>query len=135
MHRARDARSCRCHLRGPQGLWSAGGVSAGEAPPGGTVRFGGGDADGGVECEAVQMPGRRSGARRAEWGGERVVLDLRRPAAGPVAAGDLLEGRAVGDACSCAVENEVDASSRVEIVHAGFAARLRDLRVPGLLVK
>ena len=46
----------------------------GEVPSGGAVRLGGGHADGGAQREAVQVPGWRARARRAERGRERSVM-------------------------------------------------------------
>jgi hypothetical protein len=56
----------------------------GEAPASGAVGFGGGNADGGVQREAVQVPGWRARAGRVERGRERVAVHLGRPAAGAV---------------------------------------------------
>src|SRR5262245_22939449 len=54
--------------------------SALEAPASRTVRLCGGDTEGGMEGEAVALPGRWSGARGAVRRRERFALHLGRPA-------------------------------------------------------
>jgi len=55
--------------------------SVSEVPAGGAVGLGGCHADGGVQREAVQVPGRGARAGRAVRGRERVALHRSRPAA------------------------------------------------------
>src|SRR5438034_10076227 len=53
----------------------------GEVPAGSAVGLGAGHADGGVQCEPVQVPWRGARARRDVRGRERVALHRSRPAA------------------------------------------------------
>src|SRR5690348_6789734 len=92
----------------PTSTVGTGAPSPGEAPAGRAVRLGGGDPDDRVEPEPVEVPGRRSGARRAERGGERVARHLGRPATVPVDGDHLFQRGPVGDPGRLAVEYEVD---------------------------
>lgn len=65
--------------------------------------------EGGVEPEAVQVPGWRAGAGGAERRREGVALDLGGPAAVAVACGGLLQGRRVGHPGRLARKGQVDA--------------------------
>src|SRR5919199_2259505 len=70
--------------------WSALAV---EPPARRAVRLLAGDPEGGVEREAVEVPGRWAGARCAVGGRERVALDLRRPPLLAVEPGQSLQRR------------------------------------------
>src|SRR5205823_979852 len=80
----------RAQHRSPVAVTERGAAGLLEAPARRAVRLRGRDAEGGMEREAVELPGRRPGARRAERGGERVLADLGRPPAVPVAPGHAL---------------------------------------------
>jgi hypothetical protein len=84
-----------------------------------------------VPSQRRAVPRRRASARRAVGRGERC---LSRPADAAVSAGHLLQDRWRGDSRRLAVGGQVHAG-KLEIVQAGFDARLRGLRVPGPLVK
>ena len=79
-----------------------------ESPARRAVRLGRGVPDGGVESEAVEVPGRRAGARGAVRGREGVALDLHRPAALPAARSHPLQGRPIGYPDRLAFEDDVD---------------------------
>src|SRR5687768_11909 len=83
-------------------------TSAVEPPPRRAVRLLAGDPEGGVEPEAVEVPGRRPGARRAVRGRECVALDLRRPPLRAVERSQPLQRRPVGDPRRLALEHEID---------------------------
>src|SRR6266511_3375091 len=83
--------------------------SAAETPARGTPWLRGGDAEGSMEGEAVEIPGRRPSARCAERGGQRLTLDLRRPASVASHGRHTLERCAIGDDGRVALEHEVNA--------------------------
>src|SRR5262245_55748803 len=83
--------------------------SAIEAPACRTIRLAGGDAKGGVEGEAVDMPGRRPGARGAERCCEGITLHLGRPATFAIEARHRLQSRLIRDSGRLALKNEVNA--------------------------
>src|ERR671933_1492871 len=76
------------------------------------VRLLAGDAEGGVEREAVEVPGRWPGTRRAVGSHKRVALDLRRPPLLAVEPGQPFQRRPVGDPGRLAREHEIDAAER-----------------------
>ena len=65
-----------------------------------------------MKREAVEVPGRWPGARRAVGGCERVALDLRRPPLRAVERGQPLQRRPIGDPGRLAREHEIDAAQR-----------------------
>ncbi len=93
----------------------------------------GGDAEGGMEGESVDVPGRRPGARGAVGSRERVALDFSRPSTRTIQARHFLQRWSIGHSGRVALKTRSMPSSLTEIVQAGFAARLRDLRVSGPL--
>ena len=95
------------------------------------MRLGRADAEDGVEGEAVEVPRRRPGARRAVRRRERVALDLHRPAAIAVMRRERLEGRSIRDPLRLPFEDEVEPGDLAASVQAGFATRLRPFCVPG----
>ena len=79
-----------------------------ESPERCALRLGCGVADGGVECEAVEVPRRRAGTRGAVGGREGVALDLHRPAALPAARCQPFQGRPIAYPDRLAFEDDVD---------------------------
>ena len=102
-----------------------------EAPASRPVRLGRADAEDGVEGEAVEVPRRRPGARRAVRRGEGVAFTCTgQPPSRKCAASTWRVGASV----TCTASPSKTRSSPVTwqaSVQAGFAARLRPLRVPG----
>src|SRR4051812_34775531 len=82
--------------------------SAVESPACRTVRLCGGDPEGGVEGEAVELPGWRPGARGAERRGEGISLHLRGPATFAIQTCRRLQCRLIRDSGRLALKNEVD---------------------------
>ena len=102
-----------------------------EPPACGPVRLRGRDAEGGLEREAVQVPRRRTGARRAEGCRERVAVDLGRP---PPSRYTAARRSSVPVSVIRSARPSSTTSmpgSRHESVHAGLAARLQALQVSG----
>src|SRR5438093_13285308 len=83
--------------------------SAVEAPAGRAVWLRRGDAEAGVEGEAVELPGRRPGTRGAERRREGLALHLRRPATLTIPARRLLQCRLIDHSGRLALKNKVDA--------------------------
>src|SRR6266498_222571 len=112
--------------------------SALEAPAGRAVRLRRGDAEGNMEGEAIELPGRRSGARSAERSRERLAFHLGRPSTLTVQARRLLQRRLIGLSVTLVASpsrTRSIPSSLHDLVQAGLVARLRALRVSGPLVK
>ena len=108
-------------LLSPTGEGGSGGEGTLKPPAGRAVRLGGGDTEDRVEGEAVEVPGRRSRARRAVRRRERLALHLRRPPALAVQAGHRLQRRPIGHPGRFALQDEVDALQ----AHGDRAGRVR----------
>ena len=83
--------------------------SAVEPPARGAVRLLAGNAKDGAVGEAVQVPGRRSGARGAVRCRERVPLRLRRPSVVAIVRGQSFHGRPIRHPRHLALEHQVKA--------------------------
>src|SRR5215831_10512864 len=115
---------------------SGGGV---EAPAGRAVRLRHREADRPVDREAVQMPRRRSRARRVERGREGIAHHLRRPAALAIPCRHPLQRRQVGDPGGIALEDEVHVRQperdgargvRRQVARLAGAGPAREVEVP-----
>src|SRR6185312_7113261 len=84
-------------------------AGAGEAPARCPVRLLHSDAVGRVECEAVEVPGRRSRAWGAVRRGERITVDRCFPTTLAVARREPFERRRVGHPARRPFEDEVQA--------------------------
>src|SRR5579864_7073146 len=78
-----------------------------ESPACGAIRLRSGDPNGGVKREAIQVPGRRTGARGTIRRRERVTLHFCRPPGRAVQLSHLLQRRLFGDPARFAFQYEV----------------------------
>src|SRR5438105_8122893 len=97
------------HPLGPTSTTQLGlvGTACFELPPRRSPWLGCGDAERSGRPDDVEIPRRRSGARRAVFGSECLATDARGPALGRVPLGETQERWPIGDADGAALEDEV----------------------------